>query len=201
VSYFAPDTAGTATLTATGGGCSCSITFTIVAPSSVAMDRVSAVQHTQGYPDVGMYTSICIGPDDVSFYNIQYHEVDVPMQGDGVYACHVGEGHDAHPATLDASTTVVSGKGTKMNAQDHVYSGWCTAYPVSTGGSGGGSGSSPTTGYELFPIPYEYKVGSGSFHNFATVDQRITCDASGALTATKGGATADTTVTSATVTI
>jgi hypothetical protein len=189
VTYTAGDTGGSATLTATGSGCTSTITFTIVAPSSVHMDRISAVQHTKLWPDVGMRTTPFVGPDDVSFYNIQYREVDVPMQGGGVYSCHIGASHDPHPATLSASTTVTAGKGTQMNASDHVYSGACAVAPANP------------TGFELFPIPYEYKVGSGSFHNFATVDQRVSCVATGALQATKASAQADTTVGANTVTI
>lgn len=189
VSYFAPDTGGTATITATGSGCAPTITFTIVPPSTVHMDRTSAVQHTAGFPDVGMKTSIYVGPDDVSFYNIQYHEVNCMPVSTGVYSCQTN-GHDAHPAPLSASTTVVSGKGTQMNATDHVYSGHCGTPPANP------------TGSELYAIPYEYWVGSGSVHSFASpVNHLCTCQASGALNASKAGASGDTTISAPTVTI
>jgi type VI secretion system secreted protein VgrG len=184
VSYFAPDVAGTATLTATGSGCTATITFTTIPPSTVHMDPISdVVEHTKGFPDVGMHTSIYIGPDDVNFYNIHYHEVDVPMQADGVYSCWIGTGHDAHPATVSPSATVVQGKGTYVNASDHVYSSYCGAPPANP------------TGHELYPIPYEYWVGTGTKHRFASpVNQSVTCQATGALNASKAGANANTTI-------
>ena len=190
VSYTAPDTAGSATITAKGGGCSDTITFTIVAPDSVHMVRNSGVEHNQGFPDVGMKTSIYFGPDDVSFYNIQYHEVNCTPTVKGVYSCLGNCGHDPNPTTLSASTTVVGGKGTQMNAVDHVYSGHCGKTSFFT-----------NSGSEEYDIPYEYKVGSGSFHNFATVVHLATCLSSGSLTIQKAGAQGDTTIDSATVTI
>jgi hypothetical protein len=180
VTYTAPDTGGSVTLTATGSGCTASITFTFVAPSAVNM-RIypgTGTLHTQNRPDIGMKTAIYFGPDDVSFYNIQYHEVDIACVANGVYAPFNGLGHDAHPATLSASTDVVSGSGTRMNARDTVFSGDpATAAPFAAG-------------TETYDIPYEYKVGGGSFHRFATVRQQAALAADGTLTATKGGASA-----------
>jgi hypothetical protein len=189
VNFKAGDVAGKATVTAKGSGCTASIRFKVVAPKTVHMDRISDVEHYVNYATVGMRTQPYIGPDDVSFYNIKYHEVDVPATATGVYACQNGKGHDAHPATLNATTTVTKKKGTMMNANDHVYSGHCGLPPKKPKGT------------EHFGIPYEYRVGTKPFHRFATVAQDVSCAPNGALKATKAGAVAKTTIKSATVTI
>jgi hypothetical protein len=155
------------------------------------MTRVSAVEHHQGYCTIGMRTDVCLGPDTVNFYNIKYHEVDcTPAVADGVYSCRSADHHDASPATLNATSSVTSGRGTVMDARDHIYSGHCGAAPANP------------SGRELYNIPYDYQVGSGAFHRLpVTADHDITCETSGALHARKAGAQADTTVSSATVTI
>jgi hypothetical protein len=187
VTYTAPDTPGTATLTATGSDCTSTITFTIIAPTTVHMDRVSDVFHTQGYPDVGMFTSIFVGPDSVSFYNIRCHELNCTPTVTGVYSCFADSPHDFRPGDFGATTTVVAGKGTQMNTQDQVYSDYCAKAPANP------------SGLELYSIPWEYKVGPGGFHFFCTVYHQATCDASGTCTITKAGASATTTVDSPTV--
>jgi hypothetical protein len=191
ISYTAPDVAGTDTVTATGSGCTIPVTFTIIAPSTISMTRITDVEHHQGYCTIGMRTDVCLGPDTVNFYNIKYHEVDcTPAVADGVYSCRSSDHHDAHPATLNATHNVTASRGTVMDANDHVYSGHCGPAPANP------------TGRELYNIPYEYKVGSGAFHRMTSVaDHEITCEATGALHARKAGAAADTTVSSPTVTI
>jgi hypothetical protein len=171
----------------TGG--SATITFTVVAPSGLHRDRFpgTGIKHTKDFPDSGIQTQSFLLPDTVNFLNVQYREVDVPAVANGAYSCHSGTGHDAHPATIQVANTVTSGKGTGPNGRDSAYSGHC-------------GGSAPfTPGSISFAIPYEYKVGSGSFHRFATVDQvhTLAADAS-ALTTDKAGAHGDTTVTAAT---
>ena len=191
VTYTAPDTAGTATLTATGSGCTDSIKFTIVAPSEVNMVRISDVEHNQETTDIGMWLSWYIGPDDVSFYNIQVHEVNCMPTSSGVYSC-ITEGHSDNPATVSAETptTVVPGKGTKMHVKDHHYSGDCDTDP-----------DNDSEGSVVYAIPYEYNVGSGSFHRFCTVFSLSRCSKGGKLFASKGGADASTTINSPTVTV
>jgi hypothetical protein len=191
VSYFAPDTASTDTITAKGAGCTAEITFTIVPPSSVHQVRVTAVEHSQGFPDIGMRTEIYLGPDNVSFYNTQFHELEVGAAASGVYSCLNGSGHHPNPNPLPATTTVTGGLGTKMAAQDHCYSGHC-----------GKPGFFTNSGSEQFDIPWEYQVGSsGKFYPIATATQLSTCLPSGALSISKAGATGDTTINSPTVTI
>ncbi|MFN7920222.1 MAG: hypothetical protein U0Q16_09005 [Bryobacteraceae bacterium] len=180
VVYTAPETAQSVTITATGGGCTASISFQIVQPNAVVMTPryPGKVQHTQNYPDVGMYTKIFLMPDDVNFHRVEFLEDDVPMVGNGVYSCHNGSGHHPNPNGLGATTHVSAGQGTEMNANDHVYSGHC-----------GSTWSSPDTGSEHFPIPWKYRVvGKAAWRAIQTVDHRISCASNGLLTATKAGA-------------
>ena len=185
VRLTAPDTAQTVTVTAG----TASLAFTVIAPSSVHMDRFpgTGIRHTLNFPDSGIRTRPFLGPDTVNFSRVQYHEVDIGAVANGTYSCHNGTGHDASPATLTLSNTVVAGKGTQTNAMDTVYSGHC----------GGVAPFAP--GSISFAIPYEYKVGTGSFHPFATVNQVHVLAADGsALTTDKASAHGDTTVTAAT---
>lgn len=182
VTYTAPNTAGSVTLTATGGGCSASITFTIVAPKSVRMVKkftsAARVEHTQSFPDVGMFTNIFLAPDDVNFHRVEFLELEIGCTAVGVYACQNGKGHGPNPNGLGATTHVQAGVGTFMNASDHVYSGHCGLAYVA-----------PGTGSEHFAIPWRWRVGhSGAFNTLSTVDQRVSCDAAGLCTATKAGA-------------
>lgn len=185
VTLTAPDTAQKVTVTANGA----TIDFTVIAPSGVHMDRFTGtgIRHTQNFPDSGIQTRPFLLPDTVNFSNVQYHEVDIGAVATGTYSCHNGTGHDASPATLTLSSTVVSGKGTQANARDTVYSGHC-------------GGTAPfTPGSISFAIPYEYRIGTGSFRRFATVNQVHTLEADAStLNTDKAGAHGDTTVTAAT---
>jgi hypothetical protein len=123
------------------------------------MRRRGGLRHTKDRPDSGMQTEIFFTPADVSFQNIQYHEVDVPAVANGVYAPFNGVGHDPHPATLTVDG-VVAGLGSKANAVDNIYSG------------DPGTPAPFASGSITFNIPYEFKVGTGAFKRFATVIQR-----------------------------
>lgn len=180
VVFTAPDRAASVTVTATGSGCTATITFTVVEPSSVRMRRYpgTGVKHTVHRPDVGIRTEIYLLPDDVCFYNVSYHEVDVHAVCSGVYSPFTGLGHDPHPATLGMSMTVIAGLGTKANAMDSVYSGDPGTLPPFPPGS------------EVYDIPYEFKVGAGPWKQFATVRHDCSLATDGVtLTVTKAGAT------------
>jgi hypothetical protein len=123
------------------------------------MQRHGGLHHTKDRPDSGMQTEIFLTPADVSFQNVQYHEVDVPAVANGVYAPFNGVGHDPNPATLTVDG-VVPGLGSKANAIDNIYSG------------DPGTPSPFAPGSITFNIPYEFKVGAGAFKRFATVTQR-----------------------------
>lgn len=184
IKFTAPDTAQKVTITGRGA----TITFDVIAPNDVHMDRVTntGVTHTKDRPDSGINTEIYLLPDTVNFYNVLYHEVDVGAAADGVYKPFNGFSHDPHPATISLSKTVVSKKGTKTNGADCIYSG------------DPGTASPFAPGSIRYDIPYEYKVGGGSFFKFATVIQISTLDQDGSkLNSSKAAASGDTTVASA----
>ena len=137
----------------------------MIAPSNVHMDRYpgTGIKHKLNRPNSGIQTLPFLLPDTVNFYNVQFHEVDIAAVCTGVYTPFNGVGHDAHPATLATTDTVVGGKGTQTAAKDTVYSG------------DPGTAAPFTPGNITYNIPYEYKVGSGfAFHRFATVTQMST---------------------------
>jgi hypothetical protein len=188
VVFTAGDRAGNSTVTAKAtGGSTCTITFNVVEPSGVAMARTGGTRHAVNRPDIGMKCTPYFLPDDVCFYRLQWHEVDVPCVCTGVYAPFNGVGHDPHPATLGMSQTVVAGLGTKANAVDTIYSGDPGTAPPFAPGS------------EHFAIPWEYRVFGGSWHRFTTVNHLVVL-AGTDLTVSKGGAIATTTVAAATST-
>jgi hypothetical protein len=186
--FTAPDTAQKVTITGSGA----TIAFDVIAPDNVHMDRLtgSGVRHMQDRPDSGIVVQPFVLPDTVNFYNVQIQEVDVKAVADGVFQPYNGFGHDPHPVTATLSNTVVSGKGTQSNSGDCVDSGDPGTPPPFTPGS------------ITFDIPYEYKVGGGSFYKFTTVRQQSVLDKDGTtLTSSKVGAVGSTTVPSPTFAI
>lgn len=182
--YTAPDVAGTATITATGGGCTCRITFHTI-PPSIVNRRIAPGTHTRHVhltADVGIKSWVYFGPDTVSFMNIHYREVNVPpTTTTGIYNVPgiAGVLHDPHgtPAEPAASATVVPGLGTQGTSTDTAESGSppnvVPPYANST---------------EIYDIPVQYRVG-GAWHPVATVRQEATMDNHGNLTMRKAGAT------------
>jgi len=177
----APDTAKKVTVTAGKA----TITFTVIAPNMVTMERLpdTSVSHTKDRPDSGIQTTSFLGPDTVNFYNTMHHEVNVNAVADGVYKPFDGKGHDPHPDTIGTTTEVVAGKGTRTLAKDKACSGDpATPAPFASGSI-------------KYVIPYEYQVDGGAFHRFASVTQLSTFDRkSSALSTVKAGARGSTTV-------
>jgi hypothetical protein len=183
VTFTAPNTAGSVTLTATGGGCTQTITFTVVEPNGVRMHKkfnAGHIQHTANMPDIGTLCNIFLAPADVNFHRVQFLELEIGQTATGVYACLNGSGHGPNPNGLGATTHVNAGVGTFMAATDHVYSGHCgVAYVAGT------------TGTEHFAIPWQWRVGgAGAFKTFTTAHQRVNCSNVGLCTITKAGAQA-----------
>jgi hypothetical protein len=195
VTWTAPDTTQTVTVTASAA----SITFNVIAPSQVNMDRApgTGVKHTLNSADSGIQTRVFLGPDTVNFSKVTYHEMDVPgVPTAGAYSCntfstgHCGAGGAGPCPNIAMTSAVFPAFGTLAARGDCAYSGHCGGSPPFTPGS------------ITLTIPYEYRVGTGPFRNFRTVTQRHSLAANAStLTTTKAGATGTTTVTSATVTI
>ena len=196
VRFTAPDTAQFVTVTAGAA----SILFTVLAPTSVVMDRQpgTGVKHTVNRPNSGIQTRVFIGPDSVNFYNVRYRELDVAgvPTDPGAYSCntfdagHCGVGAGSPCTEKALSDTVVVGMGTQSVLGDCVYSGSCPEGPPFIPGS------------ITLNIPYEYRVGTGPFSQITEVAQvhALAPDAS-TLTTSKAGANGTTTVASPTVKI
>ncbi|HJZ74538.1 MAG TPA: hypothetical protein VKE51_22530 [Vicinamibacterales bacterium] len=190
--FTAPDTAQTVTVT----GGKASITFNVIAPNDVHMDRFleTAVKHTEGHADSGIQTQPFLLPDNVSFMNVTYHEMNTRavVTSPGVYAClkdrvhckQVPAGAACH--NIPMLDSVVAGKGTEALFPDCVYSGDC------------GQTAPFAPGTITFRIPYEYRVGKGPFRQFRVVTQVSALDADGStLRSEKAGAKGETTVAAA----
>jgi hypothetical protein len=173
--YRAPSRAQSVTLTATGGGCTATITFNIIAPTGVRMERIDTL-HQQNKPNIGMHTRIFILPDTVNFHNIQVKELEVNGHASGIYSCKEGAPHGASPDPADATTTVRAGFGTRIDGDDTIFSGFCAASP----NAGVGNSS--------WAIPWQYALRGGTFRPITTVNQLHSCDAAGALRASKARA-------------
>jgi hypothetical protein len=197
VIFTAPDThpATTQRITVTAGGAT--IDFTVLAPTTVAQDRVTGtgVKHNLNRPDSGITALTFLGPDTVNFSRIRWREMDVAgVATPGVYSCnpartgHCGAGGGGAPCGDNPlSDIVVAGKGTQdLPPPDCAYSGDCATAPPFAPGS------------VTVNIPYEYQVGAGAFHSITTVPQVHSLAADGStLTTTKAGASGTTTVAAA----
>jgi outer membrane protein OmpA-like peptidoglycan-associated protein len=191
VQFKAPDTAQTVTITAGGA----SIRFNVLAPTNVFMERMPGtnIKHFHNLPSCGLVLDVYLQPDNVNFHNVIFRELDVvgvPFPAGGAYSCNPFRGGHCVPAGLSpcgdkrVTQTVVAGKGSKSDEGDCAYSGHCFGAPPFTPGS------------VFLVIPYEYKVGTGSFHHFTNVLQMHTLlgDANTILTS-KANASGSTTVT------
>jgi hypothetical protein len=143
----------------------------------------SGIWHDHGIPSVGFHAEIYITPDTVSFENIEISEDDcvgvvsgyfVGTALDGIHHAGHGAGNWVPVGPLTV------GRGSKVAGQDTIQSGHANF------------GTPYSAGTFDWPIPWEFRVGSGAGKVFTTVHQRFTIDASGDMTASKGGASVST---------
>jgi hypothetical protein len=184
VTFTAPDRAASVTINASGGGCKCSITFKVIEPTGMQMERVpgSHVWHTKGIPSVGFHANIYIVPATVSFENIEISEDDCTGAVTGYFVGTTLDGlhHAGHGAgTWVTVGTVKAGKGSRVDGQDTIQSGYCNF------------GTPYKNGTFDWPIPWKFRVGGGGAKKFFTAHQRFTINASGDMMASKGGASAN----------
>jgi type VI secretion system secreted protein VgrG len=190
VTYTADDTAGSVTITATGSGCSCTITFTVVAPSNTTMEKAPGtnLRHTNGRPDCGWKGKQWIHPDDVNFYNIERREVDSNAVCTGSYMPFNNVLHGNYPGGYGSwfgIDTHDPAKGSRAAMTDNIYSGDPGA---------GATGAAPpfNVGTMYFPIVYQWRVGTGTAHNFPAIRQEHEIFANGRCESRKGGNTEST---------
>ncbi len=182
VTFQAPDRAETVIIKATGGGCTCTVTFTVIEPANVQMERApgTGIFHANGIPSVGIRAEIFLQPDTVSFQFIEISEDDCPGVVTGYFVGTTLDGirHAAHGAgTWVPVGPPVAGKGSKIVGRDTASSGHCNF------------GTPYSNGTFDWAIPWKFRVGSGADKVFATVHQRFTIDAAGDMTVSKAGAT------------
>lgn len=180
VTFIAPDRAASVSIIAAGGGCSVTITFTVIEPAGVLMERASGtVWHVQGIPSIGIKTAVYLLPDTVSFKFIEVIEGDCAALVSGYFAGTRLDGMD-HGSRGGGNAAKVSdtvaGKGAKLMLNDHARSGNCHF------------GTPYAEGSFDWPIPWMYRIGTGTTTVFATVHQRFTIDDTGYMTLSKAGA-------------
>jgi hypothetical protein len=192
--YRAPSTAQSVTLTATGGGCTANKTFNIIAPTGVRMRRRDTL-HRINCVLIGMHTDLFILPDTVNFHAIDVRELDSALAASGVFAPLGAIGHisgvvppGGPGGAASATTTVRPEFGTKIDGIDTIFLGFYSATPT---------GPAAAVGRGSWTIPWQYALHGGTFRRFETLHQVQTCNAAGALAASKARALASANVTTA----
>jgi hypothetical protein len=134
VIFTANDTAGTAAVTASAQGCvATTLTFNVIAPTSLFFVAVNGIFHTQGLADIGMQADVYLQPDSVSFARLFYREQNASASASGIYSCLQGIGHNPNPTAVGASQDPSPGYGTLV-AIDTIQDGTCQ--PIDQHGAG-----------------------------------------------------------------
>jgi hypothetical protein len=195
VAFNAPGRGGVFTIKATCDGSTASITFTVIEPDGVHMERDpnTGVRHIQGFPTIGVKPIVYITPDTVSFQNIRITEGDAVGVVTGYFVTakdlhnnsinglpHAGHGANQPPAKVG---DVFAGKGSMLMSTAKP------GEPATDIVQGGGSFSPPWQGGGTFtrPIPWKYFVGSEPEVTFKIVNEVFTMDGNGSMSASKGG--------------
>ena len=173
VTFTAYERASVSIITATYKGVTCTIAFNVVEPNGVTMEQVpgTGVWHRNGFASAGFLGRPFIMPNDVSFINVEIREQVCTGTGTGFYSPLNGIQH-----SLGTWLSVGVGTDTKpnvLNGTDIIKS---------------GSFSPPfSVGAFIWPIPWEFRVSSGSAKVFTTVSHQQEADAQGKVTISKGG--------------
>jgi hypothetical protein len=178
VTMTAPDRPGDVDVTCDVGGVTQTISFKVIAPSTVHQDTVGAGRHiTNNLPNAGFTGQIYVGPDDVNFSAVSFLEDEIGAKGSGSWTEKNGEGHSPNKAALGMTNTVVGGKGTKSIAVDNCWSGYIPGLALTD-----------WTGQISWTIPWHWQCGSGKglIGRFA---QLVVTTAAGVTTISKAGAT------------
>jgi hypothetical protein len=178
--FTAGDRAGTSTVKATrNDGSTLTLTFTVIEPSGGRVERKpgTGVWHEKGKPSVGILGEFYLLPEDVSFKAILFREGVTHAKCTGYFKPKNGWAHDPSPEWLSI-VELVPGKGWKVDGSDRIF------------GTDDWIGKPYADGTFLWTIPWQFRVGKGNPKVFTSVDQLKTIDPSGALTVTKGNASA-----------
>jgi YD repeat-containing protein len=179
ITFTAHERASTATVTANVGGTNRSVTFTVIEPNTVFIEKAFGwgIFHTQFTPSVGFKGQLYVGPTNVSFKNVQIREDAVPGFGTGYFAYQTGDMHEPQVVPAPLEDVVVPGKGTRVIPLDEVQAGSDNHLPY-------------TDGSFTWEIPWRFRVGSGVLSPpFWNSTHLKSIDATGKMTLTKGGVT------------
>ncbi len=155
----------------------------VLAPSKLDFKKIGDVPATgPGLAGVGMTLQLTVGADSVSFGNAEWLERPGPAENvTGYFAAYVASGQSlAHPPNPNWLPMGDDNKGVMDNA-------WTRDKPKlkhSDGSMRWWAGSFQWT------VPNVYRVKGGEAHAITNVVQRFTMDDAGAITVTKGAATA-----------
>ncbi len=173
VTLTAPETAKSPKLTAAFKGISKDTTFTVVAPSSVYIDKTSESNTaTSSFLRVVTTADWYIGPEDVNFSKIKIAEQTCTGVASGYLSGKNGEVHTPGVA-LQVTSSMTAGKGWKCSGYDNISTG---SYPPAY-----------SPGAFKWAIPWSYEI-NGNSYPFATVDheEKVTINSGKAtLTLTK----------------
>jgi hypothetical protein len=184
-SGISPASGATTTLTAGERDCSPTVeatilgmtlskAFTVVEPTGVVMRQESGTGtwHIHGKPSAGFYSRPFITPNDVSFVNIEVREGTCTGTGTGYYSYQ-------HGLTHPDGSWVGVGSGDTTNPSK--------ANGIDTIRSGADGPAIPAVGAFDWPIPWLFRVSSGSEKAFTTVTHHHESDSAGRVTISKGG--------------
>lgn len=173
----APETGGSATVTCSfPDGNICTYVFTVLAPSSMSMSKVSG--SGQANPlGVQLQSDVYVGPESVNLSAVTVAEQQCNANCNGYFAAYQ-QGLVHNPgADAGVTTTLVAGKGWKLGITDNI--------------SGGTRGATYSGGDFTWAIPIHYKINGHSYY-FTTKNhiKELSIGGSGkaTLTLTKGSA-------------
>jgi hypothetical protein len=150
-----------------------------VAPDDAVMEQVpgSGVHHLKDHCGVGFCGRAFLRPVDVSFQNIQFSEGDGPGEAKGFYKRLNGVRH-CQSSACNVPMNISGGNSTTG----------CKVWMVDTVAT---SSDPPpfASGYRLWLIDWQYRVGTGSWVRFTVADQLQTVDDTGRATISKKGST------------
>lgn len=186
--YTAGEASGSTTITATGSGGSCSLTFTVISPTGMTMNKSSGtkLKHEKDRPDCGWKGTVFVHPDDVNFYRVEIREKDSAAVTAGSYAVFNGVKHGNYPAPNYASNWYAL-----INHSDKDGSSWGNAIRdnIYSGDPGSGNtGNAPPfkVGTMYFPMIWQWRVvGRATIKNFPGFRQEHEIKAIGTCSSSK----------------
>jgi glycosyltransferase involved in cell wall biosynthesis len=147
--------------------------ITVTPPTDALMVKNSGLRHTQNFYGIGFKANIFFRPTDVSFSRMMFAEGTCAGVASGYLAALNGIVHP--PTAVPVSVgTGNSTDGCQLNGQDEVNI-LDRPGPFSVGDF-------------LWPIPWQYQVGTTALTQFTIANHHNTADAAGAATGAKKGA-------------